>query len=877
MSEVADYREAELSSGGRGEEGRRGDGWRREREGGRGVGSEGGLAVDECARTSPSRREGREVEPAEGGRGAWRGGRASERTRGEDDLRGASRHGCRWEDESRGMRDGEGERRWYGESRRDGGRWEEGGGGGSDRRRDDHCRRDERREKEGGAEEERGRVYGSSHGRRKRTQYEEDDRWNRKHIRPWNEDGGESSSRGGGRANGDEEGRRWRGDDGGGRLGRACVLEDRLDAGNRWKGDSPVGRDSRALRLSPDHVALSDSNGSSGDYRASSRILLEGYTNENNPFNDSQLDKPFYWKLREEQLENSGVKRKLSAEEERVRRANLEREILLLRRHRIERDIEESTWEAEQARLAREREQLNAAGWEQDEDRFLLTQLKMRALNRLIDSRAQVIDLLFLVYSVYVRKWYQSRGREFPAPKTNLEQQLQQIENGLILPKDLPSPLKLVLEISKKEELQSLVKEMKLFYVVESIMEMMERGEDKKYESVADQKSRLNRELDQMVCEGGYGDANPQGESRPQEAPPDDMPDSNLGPGSYWSALLLLVEERAADLQAGGDGVSRYEDTMLPVIKQRNDAILSGKTLFELRDLERQVKATLQSDEILDEEYWRALLSRIGVFKARAHVDSIHQCVLKEVKKEKKESAEKSLLTVPRRLDASAYIREAASTDDSSKSLVSASKGLEGAGPMQDSSSLQIFYPSFDLATDVLYPSESLDEETIYQIEKAQGLGANEEEFLEESGCPDQDKSYNELRKVLASYSFDDKYRPRKPKYFNRIKTGYEWTKYNQIHYDTDNPPPKVVQGYKFTLFYTDLIDPTKPPTYSIEKSDSPDFVNLRFKAGPPYLDIAFRIVNKEWNVSHKYGFKCLFSRGVLYLWFNFKRLRYRR
>ena len=26
-----------------------------------------------------------------------------------------------------------------------------------------------------------------------------------------------------------------------------------------------------------------------------------------------------------------------------------------------------------------------------------------------------------------------------------------------------------------------------------------------------------------------------------------------------------------------------------------------------------------------------------------------------------------------------------------------------------------------------------------------------------------------------------DKYRPRKPKYFNRVHTGYEWNKYNQV------------------------------------------------------------------------------------------------
>jgi len=66
------------------------------------------------------------------------------------------------------------------------------------------------------------------------------------------------------------------------------------------------------------------------------------------------------------------------------------------------------------------------------------------------------------------------------------------------------------------------------------------------------------------------------------------------------------------------------------------------------------------------------------------------------------------------------------------------------------------------------------------------------------------------------AYSWHDKYRPRKPRYFNRIHTGYEWNKYNQTHYDHDNPPPKTVQGYKFNIFYPDLIDKTKVSVASL-------------------------------------------------------------
>ncbi len=49
-------------------------------------------------------------------------------------------------------------------------------------------------------------------------------------------------------------------------------------------------------------------------------------------------------------------------------------------------------------------------------------------------------------------------------------------------------------------------------------------------------------------------------------------------------------------------------------------------------------------------------------------------------------------------------------------------------------------------------------------------------------------------------YLWSDKYRPRKPRYYNRVHTGYDWNQYNKKHYDVDNPPPKTVQGYKFNV-----------------------------------------------------------------------------
>lgn len=158
--------------------------------------------------------------------------------------------------------------------------------------------------------------------------------------------------------------------------------------------------------------------------------------------------------------------------------------------------------------------------------------------------------------------------------------------------------------------------------------------------------------------------------------------------------------------------------------------------------------------------------------------------------------------------------------------------------------------------------------ESAFENEARKGMSQDEVQFSVEEVIR-QDKS-------VAGWA--GKYKPRKPRYFNRVHTGFEWNKYNQTHYDVDNPPPKIVQGYKFNLFYPDLIDKSRTPKYTITPcKDNREFAIIRFSAGPPYEDIAFKIVNREWNFSYRSGFRSQFSNGILQLWFHFKRYRYRR
>jgi hypothetical protein len=59
--------------------------------------------------------------------------------------------------------------------------------------------------------------------------------------------------------------------------------------------------------------------------------------------------------------------------------------------------------------------------------------------------------------------------------------------------------------------------------------------------------------------------------------------------------------------------------------------------------------------------------------------------------------------------------------------------------------------------------------------------------------------------------------------------------------------------------------DKSTAPTYRLQKTPGDnDTQIIVFTAGPPYEDIAFRIVRKPWVYSHRRGFRSTFDRGVL-------------
>lgn len=321
----------------------------------------------------------------------------------------------------------------------------------------------------------------------------------------------------------------------------------------------------------------------------------------------------------------------------------------------------------------------------------------------------------------------------------------------------------------------------------------------------------------------------------------------------YWKALQALCSDRRQRLKPMG-----AEERVVSSVSADVDKILGPKSLEQLEKLETQIRTKLRSDEAVDTDYWGQLLKSLLVYKAKAKLKIICQTIkesrinaLREKDPEKANALAAS--------DPSEGVVRSVVTDS-----VSVAKHASAAIPSASAGTGLAAAPGTARFSATAGEDFSQATKALYEREVARGVSENEEIFTAEEAVPGS-----------AKPQWADKYRPRKPRYFNRVQMGYEWNKYNQTHYDHDNPPPKVVQGYKFNIFYPDLIDKTKAPTFKIIRehgrrrgesfaaAGEEDTCLIRFVAGPPYEDIAFRIVDREWDYSAKKdrGFKSSFDK----------------
>lgn len=377
----------------------------------------------------------------------------------------------------------------------------------------------------------------------------------------------------------------------------------------------------------------------------------------------------------------------------------------------------------------------------------------------------------------------------------------------------------------------------------------------------------------------------------------------------FWRTMKILCADHIRRRQS-----TRPEGRSMNSVSSDIDRLLSPKSYEELEKLEGQIRKKLSSQEPIDTDYWQQLLDSLLVWKAKAKLKKVSQSVLalrvQSLKREMETEASilrrtlretlssaTNAMTGGRALDPDPFLqlrqqdKTLLAVDETTflGTIAADRRKIARLGyvPARVQSAKASREGKADADVFVAKPDKTVAEghsqttSRLYNKELARGFGEDEEIFTGEEEVETKNKD-----------SWMNKHRPRKPKYFNRVQMGYEWNKYNQTHYDHDNPPPKVVQGYKFHIFYPDLIDKTKAPTYKIEREDGrkkgqssapageEDTCIIKFIAGPPYETIAFRIIDRDWDYSAKYerGFKSTFeSPGILTLNFSFKKIYYRK
>ncbi|KAK6161748.1 hypothetical protein DH2020_005129 [Rehmannia glutinosa] len=527
---------------------------------------------------------------------------------------------------------------------------------------------------------------------------------------------------------------------------------------------------------------------------------VSGYSNDSNPFGDSNLNEKFVWRKKIERDVTQGVPLdEFSIKAEKKRQRERMAEIEKVKKRREERAIEKAQHEEEMALLARERARAEFQDWEKKEEEFHFDQSKIRSEIRLREGRTKPIDIL----------------TKHLDPSDDIEIEINE-----------PYMVFKGLTVKEMEELHNDIK--------------------------------MHLDLDR--------------------ATPTHI--------KYWEALLVVSEwELAEARKKDASERARVRGEQLPPemigeerglhasIEADVKSLLQGKTYSELEVLQSQIESQMRSGTAKVVEYWEAVLKRLHIYKAKACLKEIHAKMLRKYLERLEtpsegENDETELAQEPDQKD---------SDPDVQGSVLSPIPEMDVE--VHDEEELAGSYSPQLLHGDENEEEDAIDPEVDKAILERRRIAVLEERRIQELSsrpAPPEDNFEKTAMKAMGTveegdvvfgsndeinldsqvYWWHDKYRPRKPKYFNRVHTGYEWNKYNQTHYDHDNPPPKIVQGYKFNIFYPDLVDKSKAPTYTIEKDgDSSETCIIRFHAGPPYEDIAaqplliaaFRVADCCW------------------------------
>jgi hypothetical protein len=384
----------------------------------------------------------------------------------------------------------------------------------------------------------------------------------------------------------------------------------------------------------------------------------------------------------------------------------------------------------------------------------------------------------------------------------------------------------------------------------------------------------------EAVLAGGAGGGGAEGD-----------PLSPAAAAAFFSALREVTRDalrraRAREAAAAGaDGAAAR--SALQAVEDQVDAMFAHKTGADLADMERDIRELLAGTAggggggggaptvsvglargaAVDHAYWEGVLANLRAAQARVFVAAAHGAQLLRRLAQVEARAAARGAAVPPPADAAAAPAAAPAAAgagsvspmylDEEEAAAAAAAGAGAAAPALRSA-------EEDARLLLLQRISALRRAGLIRggggarggapgggggggEGEGEGGGGEAGDTLEAAGAELEVALPRGAPRVLSAtdaIAASDRYRARKPRYFNRVKTGYDWNKYNKAHYTKENPPPKTVQGYLFNVFYPDLLDRTRTPAYRVEPCvDSDEFVIIVFPGSAPYEPLAFKVV----------------------------------
>ncbi len=133
------------------------------------------------------------------------------------------------------------------------------------------------------------------------------------------------------------------------------------------------------------------------------RALLQsfyGYTDDNNPFGDPDLSKPFVWHKKIQKMRNKGLEPFLDIQSLLLKLRNVKKDLDRIRKNKLQREeIKEN--QNEQKNQSKETEEQIFDEWKNKDEKFHLAQEKLRTEIRIKQGREKPVDFIHKVLMVW--------------------------------------------------------------------------------------------------------------------------------------------------------------------------------------------------------------------------------------------------------------------------------------------------------------------------------------------------------------------------------------------------------------------------------------------------------------------------------------------